>query len=88
MKVPQLIRRRYNDIEKHLDETLPISYYRNGMKEYFIHKTCDGLSAWFNMTYGHTYAHKSNLTHQEITSCFMYMFRTKLTLFWEKENNV
>ena len=88
MKVPQLIRRRYNDIEKHLDETLPISYYRNGMKEYFIHKTCDGLSVWFNMTYGHTYAHKSNLTHQEITSCFMYMFRTKLTLFWEKENNV
>lgn len=88
MKVPQLIRRRYNDIEKHLDETLPISYYRNGMKEYFIHKTCDGLSAWFNMTYGYTYAHKSNLTHQELTSCFMYMFRTKLTLFWEKENNV
>lgn len=88
MKVPQLIRRRYNDIEKHLDETLPISYYRNGMKEYFITKTCDNLSIWFNMTYGHTYAHKSNLTHQEITACFMYMFRTKLTLFWEKENNV
>ena len=88
MKVPPLIRRRYDDIEKHLNETLPISYYRNGMKEYFIHKTCDGLSTWFNMTYGHTYAYKSNLTHQEITTCFIYMFRTKLTLFWEKENNV
>lgn len=84
MKVPPLIRRRYDDIEKRLNETLPISYYRNGMKEYFIHKTCDGLSIWFNMTY----AHKSNLTHQEITTCFIYMFRTKLTLFWEKENNV
>ena len=84
MKVPPLIRRRYVDIEKHLDEALPISYYRNRMKEYFIHKTCDGLSIWFNMTYGD----KSNLTHQEITTCFIYMFRTKLTLFWERENNV
>jgi glutamyl-tRNA reductase len=84
MEIPKLIRRRYNDAEKHLDETLPTSYYRNKMKEYFIIKTCNDLSVWFNMTYGD----KSNLTHLEITSCFMYMFRTKLTLFWENENNV
>lgn len=84
MKVPPLIKRRYVDVEKHLDERLPNSYYRNEHKEYFITKTCNGLSVWFNMTYGY----KSNLTNQEISSCFMYMFRTKLTLFWEKENNV
>lgn len=82
MEIPSLIKRKYIDIDKLLDVALPQSFIKNESKEYFINRTCNDLSVWFKMNH----AYNSDLSPKEINSCFMYMFRTKLTLFWEKTN--
>lgn len=86
MEIPLVIKRRYNELEKHCDKLILdeisrflIEPYNPYNKDSFIFNVCRGISYWFAFTYG-------NLTEKyvyEHIKYFVYMFRTKLSVFWE-----
>ena len=78
MEIPSPIKRRYFEIEQYLDNTINTLHYINEHKERFIFDTCNSLSVWFY------YNHPTNFTTEELMKYFKYMFRTKITLYWEK----
>ena len=78
MEIPSSIKRRYIEIEQHLDSTIDSLNYIDEHKEWFILETCRSLSVWFHFNY------PSNFTTEELLKYFKYMFRTKIILYWEK----
>ena len=84
MEIPLIIKRNYLDIKIYLDNTLDndVTYIGNVQKEGFINKCCNSMAVWFYISYV-----EYNLTIDEIKKYFIYMFRTTLSIYWEKQNN-
>jgi hypothetical protein len=85
MEIPLIIKRNYLDIKIYLDNTLDnhSTYIGKVQKEGFINKCCNALAVWFYISYV-----EFNITIDEIKKYFIYMFRTTLSIYWEKQNGV
>lgn len=87
MEVPPLIKRRFIYIETHVDELLTNykKYPKVDIKEKFIHNVCQNLSLWFVRQYSY-HMEFVGLGNQvdEYRQLFVYMFRTKISIFWEQ----
>ena len=86
MVVPPVIRRRYTDIELYLNDTMikHSIFIESRTKERYINQVCNSIAVWFYMSYG-SY---TNLSVDELRKFFIFMFRTKLSIHWEKENGI
>jgi hypothetical protein len=84
MEIPLIIKRNYLDIKIYLNNTLDnhATYIGKVQKEGFINKCCNTLAVWFYISYV-----EFNLTIDEIKKYFIYMFRTTLSIYWEKQND-
>ena len=87
MNVPPLIKRRYVDIEKYLDGLLLNykKYPKVDVTGHFIQYVCNNMSIWFVREYSY-YMENFGLGNQvdEYRQLFVYMFRTKISIFWEQ----
>lgn len=83
MDIPLNIKRNYRYIQLYLNSTLDnySMYIGNIQKEGFINKVCYSLSVWFSLRYSN-----GKLSIDEIKKYFIYLFRTKLSIYWEKQN--
>ena len=87
MEIPLVIKRRYLDIEQYLDRLLKnYSHYpKVTIKESFINHACNNLSLWFVTKYT---INKDNggyhVQIKEYRSIFVYMFRTRISIYWEE----
>jgi len=84
MEVPINVKRRYVEIDSHLDEILENRCVRMISKDGFVHTVCNSLSLWFLNQYlpvNNIDYYDSVESHKKI---FIYFFREKILRFWEK----
>lgn len=81
MKIPIRIRRRYSTIDGYCDGYIADNTHlaqRLNMEAYIIH-VCKGICYWFWVNFDY----QTNNFMVEHLKYFIYMFRTKLSVFWE-----
>ena len=85
MEIPLFVKRRYSEIIRQVDymlETQLNNYYQNvsQSRESFIQAACTALSTWFEPL-------KSGITFDDYKKYFLYLFRTKISVYWESKFN-
>ena len=87
MEIPSSVKRRYQELNDYLDRiVIPrnLYYYPNIGCERYIHTACSGLSIWFVDTMGRNTCHDFNNSVIEHQKYMLYLFRTKLSINYEK----
>lgn len=84
MEIPPAIRRRYGEIELYLNDSLKLYnvLILSKTKEQSINQVCNSIAVWFHISYG-SYI---DLSVDELRKFFIFMFRTKLSIYWEEQN--
>ena len=93
MEIPSKIKRRIPELEGFIELEIQNNptFGKNLHKESFIHSMCRNISIHFVYKYYpeySTYQYAGNYDKvEELVSIMRYLFRTKLTLYWEKLND-
>jgi len=85
MEIPLFVKRRYSEILRQVDYMLKTqlnNYYQNISQslESFIQAACTALSTWMEPL-------KSGITFDDYKKYFLYLFRTKISVYWENKFN-
>ena len=85
MDIPLNIKRNYRDIVIYVDNHLKDYPIKNmNSREQFIHDVCHLVSMWFTLYYC---INPNNNTFSDNKKYFLYLFRTKISVYWENKFN-
>ena len=81
MDIPLCIKRNYRDIVIYVDNHLKDYSFKNvNSREQFIHDVCHMVSMWFTLYHC---INSDNLTLSNNKKYFIYIFRTKLSTYFD-----
>jgi len=88
MEIPLEIKRRYIELENYIDTHIISNKYNHiyPTKEKFINEICEGLSHWFYIKQSLYRYNNSIYTHIHYKECIIYLFETKLSIYYEEDN--